>query len=400
MSLETASQRCLDTLLCAKRRSLTVSTSNPPPSAKLKAGLSLGANPRLSTRAVKLRKGNELHVSLRDELVSKWPDTAGAKGSHPLLPAGRGRAPAAGLWRGAGSEEGKWGLEGTDKDDSPTPRLNNTGRKKGRKRLCNGKARMYLPAPPRRGCGRYRKGTHAPPSPRSRSPTSAGRAPTGSGAGSARLRLPPAAAAAPAGSASPAPLVLPPPRPRSSLFSPGSVQAPSSLPARLLSLPRPPGSARFPGEPACSCRAAHIIAAPRTPPAALSRAPRTPGPSRPGSPADHGQIPLALSRFTAAPAVGVAAGPAARGGNPSVRLEPLLPRQDMPPPLAQAAPASPCPEPSQRQGPGAGTALWPHSSPKAPRAQYWDFDTLWMLKLSVERHLVPPRQQRLVPRAR
>lgn len=206
---------------------------------------------------------------------------------------------------------------------------------------------MYLPAPPRRGCGRYRKGTHALPSPRSRSPTSAGRAPTGSGAGSAGLRLPPAAAAAPAGSASPAPLVLPPPRPRSSLFSPGSVQAPSSLPARLLSLPRPPGSARFPGEPACSCRAAHIIAAPRTPPAALSRAPRAPGPSRPGSPADHGQIALALSRFTAAPAVGVAAGPAGEdaprgeGRKPSVRLEPLLPRRDMPPPSAPGWPRWP-----------------------------------------------------------
>lgn len=110
---------------------------------------------------------------------------------------------------------------------------------------------MYLPVPPRRGCGRYRKGTHGPPSPRSRSPTSSGRAPPGSGAGYAGLRLPPVAAPRPVDTASPAPLFLPPspsyPGPAPPFFSPGPVQAPSSLPARLLSLPRPPGSAPVPG---------------------------------------------------------------------------------------------------------------------------------------------------------
>lgn len=74
-----------------------------PPPDKV-GGKALGANPRLSTRAVKLRKGNELPLPQRDKPASKWLDTAGAKVSHP---AGRGREPAGRLRCGAGSGEGK-----------------------------------------------------------------------------------------------------------------------------------------------------------------------------------------------------------------------------------------------------------------------------------------------------
>lgn len=79
----------------------------PTPLGKVE-GKALGANPRLSTRAVKLRKGNELHVSQRDELVSKWPDTAGAKGTH--LPGPRGEGTNASgwalVWSAVGRREG------------------------------------------------------------------------------------------------------------------------------------------------------------------------------------------------------------------------------------------------------------------------------------------------------
>lgn len=220
---------------------------------------------------------------------------------------------------------------------------------------------MYLPVPPRRGCGRYRKGTHAPPSPCSRSPISSGSAPPGSGARYARLRSPPVAAPPPVGTASPAPFFLfpflPHPGPAPPFFSPSSVQVPSSP---------PPGSSpshghraqpRFPGEPACSCRAAHIITAavssgarrrarPRRPLPALGTAPGAPRRRAhplslpvPGNPMNYGQIALGISRFTAPSAVGVAAALAGEdslrgevGNAPSVRREPLFLHAGVKPP--------------------------------------------------------------------
>lgn len=169
------------------------------------------------------------------------------RGRKAPTPRGEDESRRAGSGAERGREKGRGaGERGTDKDDSLTPRLNNTGRKKGRKCLCNCKARMYLPVPPRRGCGRYSKGTHALPSPRSRSPAPARRAPTGSGAGPAGLRslLPLLRLTALPQRRSSSSLT---PGPAPPFFSPGLVQAPSSLLARLSSLPQPPGSAPAPG---------------------------------------------------------------------------------------------------------------------------------------------------------
>lgn len=130
------------------------------------------------------------------------------------------------------------------------------------------------------------------------------------------------------------------PRRRSSSPHPGPAPPFSPLAMSRPPPPSPPGSfpshghraqPRLPGEPACSCRAAHIIAAPR-PPAALSRPPARPAPSRPGSPADHGQIALGVSALGPLLLPASRRGrrarlrPAARGESPSVRREPLLPR--------------------------------------------------------------------------
>lgn len=203
------------------------------------------------------------------------------------------------------------------------------------------------------------------------------------------------------------------PRRRSSSPHPGPAP-PFSPPAMSRPPPpSPPGSfpshghraqPRLPGEPACSCRAAHIIAAPR-PPAALSRPPARPAPSRPGSPADHGQIALGVSRFRAAPAAGVAAGPAGEAAPRGEGRKPLgapgaapAPRDKAPPrppgrprwprcgPGARglrprrarlgvggrlggsiAVPASPCPEPRQEGTRGKARVLGQPSGPSPPQ---------------------------------
>lgn len=105
--LETASQRRTRCFCCAKRRRSMVSTSNPPGKV---GGKAPGANPRLSTRAVKLRKGDELPIAQRDEPASKWPDAAGAKGSHPPAPHPSPRSPRGGDENrrpGPGAERGR-----------------------------------------------------------------------------------------------------------------------------------------------------------------------------------------------------------------------------------------------------------------------------------------------------
>lgn len=237
----------------------------------------------------------------------------------------------------------------------------------------------------------------------------------------------PAAAAAPAGSASPAPLVLPPPRPRSSLFSPGSVQAPSSLPARLLSLPRPPGSAPAPG-------GAGLQLPRRSHHRRLSRAPSTPGPLPPGEPSGSranrlGRKPVygcsgcrrrggACGRGGCAPRRGEKAPRCAgsRSCPAGTRRLPWPPgwpcwvRGLRPRPArlgvagrpggSIAAPASPCPSPARRR-PRSRSRCW--DSPLATllressESAVLGFQQPVDVKLSVKRHPQPPR---VVPRAR
>lgn len=151
-----------------------------------------------------------------------------------------------------------------------------------------GEARMYLPAPPRRGCGRCKTAPRAPPSPDLR--------PTEPSAFHRRLflSLPPSAARA--RSASPRRSSFPP-SPAAPPFSP---PAPSGPPP-----PSPPGPAPSPGSRGSN-------RAPPPPPPHPGTAPLSPG--RAG---DYAQIASALSLFAAARAVGELPG---RADGPSRRL--------------------------------------------------------------------------------
>lgn len=149
-----------------------------------------------------------------------------------------------------------------------------------------GEARMYLPAPPRRGCGRCKTAPRAPPSPdlRPTEPSAFHRL--------LLLSLPPSAARERSAS------------PRRSSFPPPPAAPPFSPPAS--SGPPPPSSPS--SAPSPVSRGSNRAAPPPHPGTA---------PLSPGRAGDYAQIASALSLFAAARAVGELPGSA---DGPSRRL--------------------------------------------------------------------------------